>query len=210
MSSLTIGFIGLGHVGQALAEKSVQAGHHVRLSNRRGPASLADYAATLGPLASAVTLAEAAQAEVVFLAVPWAAIGAALHGLPPWDGRIVVDTTNPILADGTYADLGERTASEVVAAQVPGARVVKAFNSLLVAWMRDEPVQPAGKRVVFVSGDDDDAKRTVTELISTMGFAPIDLGGLATGGRLQQAGQPLAARNLLLTNDPSHAGKTPN
>jgi predicted dinucleotide-binding enzyme len=162
---MTIGFIGLGHVGKALAEKSVQVGNHVILSNRR--------VAELGPLAAAGTVAEAAQAEVVFLAVRWADIGPALQGLPPWEGRIVVDTNNAILADGTFVDLGERTSSELVAAQLPGARVVKAFNSLFAAWMADEPVQPAGKRVVFVSGEEAEAKHTVKELISAMGFAPI-------------------------------------
>jgi len=196
---MTIGFIGLGHVGQALAAKSAQAGNRVILSNQRGPGSLTGYVATLGPLASAGSVAEAAQAEVVFLAVPWAAIGQALQGLPNWEGRIVVDATNPILADGTFVDLGERTSSELVAAQVPGARVVKAFNSLFAAWMAAEPGQPAGKRVVFVSGDEAAAKHTIKELISAMGFAPIDLGGLVEGGRLQQAGKPLAALNLLLT-----------
>jgi predicted dinucleotide-binding enzyme len=200
MTPITIGFIGLGHVGKALAEKSVQAGNRVILSNRRGPGSLAGYVAELGPLASAGTVAEAAQAEVVFLAVRWADIGPALQRLPPWQGRIVVDATNPILADGTFVDLGGQTSSELVAAQLPGARVVKAFNSLFAAWMADEPVQAAGRRVVFMSGDEADAKRTVKELISAMGFAPVDLGGLMEGGQLQQAGKPLAALNLLLAN----------
>jgi predicted dinucleotide-binding enzyme len=197
---MTIGFIGLGRVGKALAEKSVRAGNRVILSNRSGAVSLTSYAAALGPLAAAGTVAEAAQAEVVFLAVPWTAIGPALQGLPNWAERIVVDATNPILADGTFVDLGERTSSELVAAQVPGARVVKAFNSLFAAWMEAEPRQPAGKRVVFVSGDDAAAKHTVEGLITAMGFAPVDLGGLVAGGRLQQAGKPLAALNLLLTN----------
>lgn len=200
MTSMTIGFIGLGRIGKALAEKSVQAGYRVILSNRRGPSSLTNYVAELGPLASAGTVAEAAQAEVVFLAVPWVDIRQALQGLPNWDGRIVVDTNNPILADGTLVDLGEQTSSELVAAQLPGARVVKAFNSLFAAWIEDEPAQPAGKRVVFVSGDQADAKHTVKGLVAAMGFVPIDLGGLVEGGRLQQAGQPLAALNLLLTN----------
>lgn len=200
MTSRTIGFIGLGRIGKALAEKSVQAGNRVLLSNRRGPDSLTSYVAELGPLAAAGTVAEAAQAEVVFLAVRWVDISQALQGLANWADRIVIDTNNPILADGTFVDLGERTSSELVAAQVPGARVVKAFNSLLAAWIEDEPRQPAGKRVVFVSGDDTDAKHTVKELITAMGFAPVDLGGLVEGGRLQQAGNPLAALNLLLTN----------
>ncbi|MDF7814115.1 NADPH-dependent F420 reductase [Hymenobacter sp. YC55] len=197
---MTIGFIGLGRVGRALAVKSVQAGNRVILSNSRGPDSLTSYVAELGPLACAGTVAEAAQAEVVFLAVRWADISSALQGLPSWNNRIVVDTNNPILSDGTFVDLGEKTSSELVATQLPGARVVKAFNSLFAAWIEDEPVQPAGKRVVFVSGDDVEAKHTVKELIAAMGFAPIDLGGLVEGGRLQQAGQPLAALNLLLTN----------
>jgi predicted dinucleotide-binding enzyme len=200
MTPITIGFIGLGHVGKALAAKCVQAGNRVLLSNRRGPSSLTNYVAELGPLAAAGTVAEAAQAEVVFLAVHWAQLGQALHGLPNWEGRIVVDANNPILSDGTYVELGDKTSSELVAAQLPGARVVKAFNSLFVAWMEDEPGQPAGKRVVFVSGDEAEAKHTVKGLISAMGFAPIDLGGLVEGGRLQQAGKPLAALNLLLTN----------
>jgi predicted dinucleotide-binding enzyme len=84
-------------------------------------------------LASAGTVAEAAKAEVVFLAVRWADMSQALQGLPNWEGYIVVDTTNPILADGAYVDLGERTSSELVAAQLPGAREVKAFNSLFAA-----------------------------------------------------------------------------
>jgi predicted dinucleotide-binding enzyme len=199
-TNMTIGFIGLGRIGKALAEKSVRAGNRVILSNRRGPASLTAYVAELGPLAAAGTVAEAAQAEVVLLAVPWATIGKALQGLPNWEGRIVIDANNPILADGTFVELGERTSSEIVAAQVPGARVVKAFNSLFAAWIEAEPGQPAGKRVVFVSGDEAEAKHTVKNLIGAMGFAPVDLGGLVEGGRLQQAGKPLAALNLLLTN----------
>ena len=154
MTTMTIGFIGLGRIGKALAQKSVKAGNRVILSNRRGTGSLTSYVAELGPLASAGTVAEAAKAEVVFLAVRWADISQALQGLPNWEGCIVVDTTNPILGDGTYVDLGERTSSELVAAQLPGTRVVKAFNSLFAAWIEDEPVQPAGKRVVFVSGDE--------------------------------------------------------
>jgi predicted dinucleotide-binding enzyme len=113
---MTIGFIGLGHVGKALAEKSLQVGNHVILSNRRGPSSLTGYVAELGPLASACTVAEAAQADVVFMAVRWADIGQALQGLPSWEGCIVVDTNNATLADGTFVDLGERTSSELVAA----------------------------------------------------------------------------------------------
>jgi hypothetical protein len=199
--NMTIGFIGTGRIGKALAEKCVKAGYPVIVSSRRGPGSLADYVSRLGPLAAEGTVAEAARADITFLAVRWANVGDALKEAPGWDGKIVVDVTNPILADGTYVDLGERTSSELVAAQLPGARVVKAFNSLFAAWIEAEPVQPAGKRVVFVSGDDAEAKRTVSRLIAQLGFATVDLGGLTEGGRMQQAGKPLAALNLLLINE---------
>jgi predicted dinucleotide-binding enzyme len=92
---MTIGFIGLGHVGKALAKKSVQVGNHVILSNRRGPSSLTGYVAELGPLAAAGTVAEAAQAEVVFLAVRWADIGQALQGLPPGKAASSSTPTTP-------------------------------------------------------------------------------------------------------------------
>jgi predicted dinucleotide-binding enzyme len=197
---MTIGFIGTGHIGKALAKKSAKAGYPVILSNRRGPGSLTDYVHGLGPLASEGTVAEAARADVVVLAVGWSDVAEALRGLPEWKGKIVVDATNPILADGTLADLGESTSSETVAAQLPGARVVKAFNTLFAAWLGAEPVQPAGKRVMFLSGDDAEAKGTVQGLADTFGFATVDLGGLVQGGRLQQAGKPLAGLNLLLTN----------
>ena len=88
MTPMTIGFIGLGRIGKALAEKSVKAGNSVILSNRRGFGSLTSYVAELGSLASAGTVAEAAKADVVFLAVRWADISQALQGLPNWEGRI--------------------------------------------------------------------------------------------------------------------------
>jgi predicted dinucleotide-binding enzyme len=71
---------------------------------------------------------------------------------------------------------------------------------LFAAWLAAEPVQPAGKRVLFVSSDDAEAKRIVQGLAAAFGFATVDLGGLVQGGRLQQAGKPLAGLNLLLTN----------
>ncbi|MBD0256597.1 MAG: NADPH-dependent F420 reductase [Cytophagales bacterium] len=201
MSKKTIGFIGAGRIGRALAEKFVKAGYRIILSNRQGPGSLTNYVHRLGPLATEGAPLEAAKADVVFLAVRWADVTDALRGLPDLAGRIVVDTTNPILADGTYQDLGERTSSAIVAAQLPGARVVKAFNSLFGEWIEADPVQPAGKRVVFVSSDDIEAKSTVQSLISSIGFATVDLGGLIEGGKMQQAGKPLAGLNLLLINE---------
>jgi len=98
--------------------------------------------AELGPLAATVTIAEAAPAEVLFLTVRWANISQALQGLPDWQ-----DTNNAILSDGTFMDLGEQALNEFLAAQLPSAGVVKAFNSLFAAWLEAEPVQPAGHQV---------------------------------------------------------------
>jgi predicted dinucleotide-binding enzyme len=198
--NMTIGFIGTGRIGRALAEKCVKAGYAVILSNRRGPGSLTGYVQGLGPLAAEGTAAEATGADVIVLAVPWANLADALRGLSGWEGKIVVDATNPILADGTIQDMGESTSSETVAAQLPGARVVKAFNTLFADMLAAEPVQTSGKRVLFMSGDDGKAKRTVQRLITAFGFATVDLGGLAQGGRMQQAGKPLAGLDLLLAN----------
>ncbi|MBZ5713592.1 NADPH-dependent F420 reductase [Nannocystis pusilla] len=196
---MTIGIIGTGAIGQALIKHLVRAGHRVLLSNSRGPESLADLARALGPGARAVTVREAATADIVFLAVPWKHLPAALKGLPAWDGRIVVDPTNPLgPPDFRVADLGGRTSSEVVADMVPGARVVKAFNTLPPPVLGADPRQGGGRRVIFMSGDDQAAKAKVRDLIDGLGFAPVDLGSLAEGGKLQQfPGGPLPTLDLL-------------
>ena len=96
------------------------------------------------------------------------------------------------------ADLGGIGASEIVAGFAPGARIVKAFNSIRMAHFNEGPVNGQGKRVIFVSGDDETSKRVVKDLIESFGFAAIDLGGLVTGGRIQQAGGPLAGLDLFV------------
>jgi predicted dinucleotide-binding enzyme len=79
----------------------------------------------------------------------------------------------------------------------PGARVVKAFNSIVTDRFNEGPAKNGGRRVIFVSGDDSEPKGFIKGLIKSFGFEPIDLGGLVTGGRLQQAGGPLAGRELV-------------
>ena len=95
------------------------------------------------------------------------------------------------------ADLGDKGASEVVAASAPGARIVKAFNSIVTARFNEGPKQNGGRRVIFPSGDHPEPTEFVMSVIKSFGFVPIYLGGLATGGRLQQAGAPLAGRDLV-------------
>jgi 8-hydroxy-5-deazaflavin:NADPH oxidoreductase len=123
---MNIGIIGAGDIGQAFAGQVVKAGYEVIVSNSRGPESLTGVVHQLGPLAKAGVRQEAAQADVVVLAVPWSALGAALSDLPAWSGRILIDATNPVVQPGfRLADLNGSTSSEIVASLVPGARVVK-------------------------------------------------------------------------------------
>jgi hypothetical protein len=133
------------------------------------------------------------------VAVPWQHLQKALADLPPWEGRIVVDTTNPVVMPGfQVADVGGRTSSEVVADLVPGARLVKAANTLPPELLGADPQQGGGRRVLFMSGDDADAKADVGKILQKIGFATVDLGGLATGGRMHQfPGGPLPALNLI-------------
>ncbi len=110
-----------------------------------------------------------------------------------WNGRIVIDATNDWAAD----DLDGRTSSEIVAGLVAGARVVKAANTLSAEDLESDPEQAGGRRVIFISGDDADAKAGVVALFQDAGFAAIDLGDLATGGALQQIHHPLSGVNLI-------------
>lgn len=194
----TVGIIGAGAIGQAMASRLVAAGIDVILSNSRGPESLAPVVAALGPRSRAGTRQEAASADIVFVSVNWSRIEDALDGID-WDGRILIDANNPVLLPGyRLAELGGRNSSQVLSDLVPGARVVKAFNTLLASVLASEPRQAGGRRVVFLSGDDREAKGVVAGLAEHLGFATIDLGSLEVGGTLQQfPGGPLPAVNLV-------------
>jgi len=196
---MTIGIIGAGDIGQAFAGQAVKAGYDVIVSNSRGPESLTGVVHQLGPLAKAGVRQEAAQADVVVLAVPWSQLGAALSGLPAWNGRILIDATNPVVQPGfRLADLKGSASSEIVASLVPGARVIKVANTLVSALLAADPRQAGGRRVLFMSGDDGTAKAGVKGILENIGFATIDLGGLASGGRLQQfPGGHLPTLNLI-------------
>jgi predicted dinucleotide-binding enzyme len=196
---VTVGIIDAGNIGQAIARQMARAGQPVILSNSRGPDSLAPIIRTLGPGITAGSVQQAAAAEIVALAVPWNHLPEALADLPPWNGRIVIDATNPVIMPGfQVADLGSRSSSETVAQMVPGARVVKAFNTLTFEVLAADPREAGGRRVIFYCGDDPSAKSEVGRLIEAAGFAGIDLGGLTIGSRLQQfPGGPLPTLNLI-------------
>jgi len=195
---MNIGIIGAGAIGSAIARKLARNGINASIANSRGPQSLQTLATELGPHIKAVSAEEAAQADVVFVAVNWDRLPAALKGLGPWNGRILVDANNAVEVPSYRAvDLGGRASSEVLAELAPGARVVKAFNHLVEAVLNAAPAAEGGRRVLFLSGQDVEAKRTISDLMTRLGFAPVDLGGVNEGRLVQFPGGPLAILNLV-------------
>jgi len=200
---MKIGTIGAGEVALAFAREALAQGHEVVLSSRRGPQALSSKVSELGRGASAAPVAEAANLDYVLLAVPWNNVEEALSGLPAWNGRALIDATNPFTQYSpklVLADLKGTGASEIVAGFAKGARIVKAFNSIVTVRFNEGPIKGNGRRVIFVSGDHEEPKAFVKDLITKFGFVAIDLGGLVTGGRMQQAGGPLAGLDLFVAD----------
>jgi 8-hydroxy-5-deazaflavin:NADPH oxidoreductase len=198
---MSIGIIGAGVLGSNMARLLAKSGISATIANSRGPESLRGLVGELGPSIKAGTAKEAANADIVLVAVRWVDLEKALGDLPAWNGRIVIDCTNPVAfldpdspdakdpnnplaAYGIKAiDLGGKHSSEVFRRFVPGARVVKAFNHL-DAKVLPEPTVSGGPRTLFYSGDDVDAKAKVREIIEQTGYFPVDLGALDVGGPL--------------------------
>ena len=199
---MDIGIIGAGNIGATAARLFARAGHRVAVSNSRGPETLRELVDGMEGDARAATAQDAAAfGEVVLLAIPWSKREEGLPAAELLEGKIVIDSLNPYTPDFQLEDLGDDTSSEDVARRLPGARLVKAFNTMYYETLRDEgrPFAPTGERVaLFVAGDDAEAKAVVSGLIREIGFAPIDTGLLRDGGRKQQPGSnvynvPLAA-----------------
>jgi 8-hydroxy-5-deazaflavin:NADPH oxidoreductase len=188
---MKVGFIGAGRMATTIGRHLIGAGHEVVLSSSRGPEALAGVVADLGPAASAGSKQEAAECDVVILATNWADAPEALKGID-------MGEKPDISAAGvarSVAALEGRTSSEIVAAMAPGARLVKSISNMPMAWIQDfSPQKP--KTVLFVSGDDRDAKALMVELINSTGLVALDLGSLADGGAMQQLGGPLSAVEL--------------
>lgn len=210
---MKIGIIGSGGLGSNVARALAKKGIAATISNKSGPASLAALVAELGPSITAGTVAEAASADIVLVAVRWESLPELFSSLPAWNGRIVIDGTNPVefldpnapkdptnpLADwGIKAiDLGGKPSSAVFRDLALGARVVKALNHLDVNVL-NQPEVSGGTRVQFFSGDDAAAKAEVRQLLEAMGYVAIDLGSLDVGGTLAQLPfGPLAGVNLI-------------
>ena len=195
---MRIGFIGAGSVAQTISRNVLPFGHRVLLSNTRGPESLAKLVKDLGPGAEAGTPQQAAEQDIVVLAVMWPHVEAALASVADWRGRVLVDATNRIAGMNPFSlgDISGPTSSEIVANHARGAKIVKAFNSVPMAWISDFTVSKP-RTVLFLSGDDAGAKKSVSDLINQIGFEPLDLGSHKIGGRLQQLGGSLAGVRLI-------------
>jgi predicted dinucleotide-binding enzyme len=196
-----IGFVGSGNVGQALARAVIGRGHEVIMSNSGGPSTLSALIGILGQRARAGSTADAIDhADIVVLAIPFTSIdqlpAAALKG------KVVVDATNYWAPrDGHIAviDSGVTTSSEVIAERLPGARIVKAFNSIMAADIHQHarPRGRAGRRAIPIAGDYPTSKEIVAALIDTVGFDVVDLGPLAAGRSIDPLDaweSPLGAR----------------
>jgi len=185
----SVGFIGSGRIGSVLAKLSVAAGYDVLLSNSRGPQTLTDLAAATG--AKAVTSAEAAQADLVVVSIPVKAYAS----VPAIDGKVVMDTGNYYPArDGQIAELddGALTSSELLARQVPEAKVVKVFNNIYFKHLENlaRPGTAADRSYLPIAGDDPGAKAAVTAYLDAIGYGTVDAGSLADGRR-QEPGTAL-------------------
>lgn len=176
---MKIGVIGAGRIGANAARLWRNAGHDVMLSFSRDPAALEERAAAIG--ARAGTPAEAAAyGDVVMLSVPWRLIDAVLADVGSLAGKIVVDTTNQFGAGGVEELPEGRTAAQVNADRLPGARYTKAFNTLTSGFQAEAAGRTGPDRVaMFLAGDDADAKDVVARLIDDAGFSAIDVGGTA-------------------------------
>ena len=191
---MNIGIIGAGNIGATAARLFIRAGHQVALSNSRGPESLAALVGELGPQARALPVEAAARfGDVVLLAVPWH-LPEALPSPASVLGKVVIDAMNPYRPGGGLYDLGEVTSSEETAKRLPGARLVKAFNSIWYKHLAEngDVHRPAGGRhAIYVAGDDAGAKAVVRDLVAAIGFDPVDTGSLRDGGKKQQPGSPV-------------------
>ncbi len=196
---MNIGIIGAGHIGGTAARLFVKAGYEVAVSNSRGPASLRSLASEIGPQAHATDVDDAARfGSVILLAVPWRT-PEALPAPELVAGKIVIDAMNPYGPGGEILELGTTTSSEEVRSRLPGARLVKAFNTIYyqhLATLGSTGLPLDDRYAIFVAGDDAEAKQAVSKLIDQIGFAAVDTGGLVEGGRRQQPGSPIYNRPM--------------
>jgi hypothetical protein len=173
----------------------------VVLSNSRGPDTLKELVDQLGQGASAGTVAQAAEAGLVVVAIPFIKVPELADEVPDWSGRVVVDATNQFAQYepdySGFVDLGDETGSEWVARHLPGATVIKAFNAMFAEYIMADPRHHDGRQVLFFAGDDEAANAKFAAFGEALGFAPVLVGNLRDGGRLMQLGGPLSALHVI-------------
>lgn len=186
----TFGIIGAGHIGSQVARAALAHGHQVVIANSRGPETLSDLIAELGPNARAATAAEAGAAgDVVVVTVPLGALDQV--PVEPLAGKIVLDTNNYYFErDGHISalDEGTTTTSQMVQAHLPASKVAKAFNHILYSDITTDG-QPAGaenRRALATASDFDDAAAFVTSFYDEIGFDTVNIGPLSESWRVER------------------------
>lgn len=186
----TIGFIGSGKIGSQIARKAIENGYDVVLSNSRGPETLADLVSELGPRARAATTTDAAAAaDIAVVTIPFGKYKTV--PVSELAGKTVIDTNNYYFErDGHYDELdsGAETSSGLLQKHLPTSKVVKAFNHIGFGDITAD-AHPAGspqRRALSVSGDDAEAKATVSALYDAFGFDSVDVGPLSESWRVQR------------------------
>lgn len=198
---MNITLIGAGNMGAGFAKQLSAAGHQVRVTARDLAKAQALAAAYPGVTAVDATHA-LGDSEVVIVATGYADAVPALQALGSLEGRIVIDITNPLTADYMGLTLGYETSpAEEIAKALPGAQVVKAFNTVLAQVLAEGPAFAEGQTVpVFYAGDSERAKHTVHALAESMGFQAIDAGGLKNARYLE----PVAGLNIFFAYGAGH------
>ena len=182
---MSYAIVGFGKIGQALARAFARKNIEVAVASRRPPEALAPQARAIGSTVIAKSLREALEADTIILAVPFGEHREVAKALPNWKGKTVIDAMN---AFGVAPEeLDGLPASAFVAKAFAGARLVKGFNHLGATKLAADPIVEGGHRVIFLSGDDEDAIVPVEALAKHLGFAPVKLGKLNEGGALVHA-----------------------
>jgi predicted dinucleotide-binding enzyme len=185
---MKIAFIGIGHVGSALAGRLVALGHRVTIAARDPNSDSVKAAISNYPdLRLAAPQEAVADAEVIFLATPFAANQAALADAGDLSGKVLVDCTNPVGANLTHGLKSERSGAEVVQSLVPTAKVVKAFTIYGFENFKDNNYPGYGdlKPAMLIAGNDAIAKQIVSTLCQELGWETVDVGNLAMSLHLE-------------------------
>ncbi|RDC56428.1 NADP oxidoreductase [Pedobacter chinensis] len=195
MNMKNIGVIGTGKVGLGLIKHLANINHHILIANEGHPALLSETASSFGGSVTAVSQDDIiSRAEIIFLAVPWVAINQIAEKASSASGKLIIDATNNIISLQPFKteNLGEVSTGEHVQQLFHTHHVVKAFNTLTAETLQNPTPNDLGKTVIFLSGENDSAKSKASDIISLMGFEPVDLGSFKDAANLQEIGRPLS------------------